>query len=79
MAQNNDRTTEYSDYVCSFCYLGRRSLEEYQDKRDSDLQINWKSFDLQSQKRGSDGEIDHSADDGKDEAYFDQAARMSRD
>lgn len=72
MAQNDDRITVYSDYVCPFCYLGRRSLEEYQDRRESNLQIDWRPFDLRSQKRGPDGEIDHSVDDGKDEAYFDQ-------
>lgn len=72
MAQNENHITVYSDYVCPFCYLGRRSLEEYQETRDSDLEIDWQPFDLRSQKRGPDGEIDHSADDGKDEAYFDQ-------
>ncbi len=72
MTQNDDRITVYSDYVCPFCYLGRRSLKEYLDRRDSTLQIDWKPFDLRSQKRGSDGDIDHSVDDGKDEAYFDQ-------
>lgn len=72
MAQNEDHITVYSDYVCPFCYLGRRSLEEYQQTRDGDLEIDWQPFDLRSQKRGPDGEIDHSVDDGKDEAYFDQ-------
>ncbi|MCU4718126.1 DsbA family oxidoreductase [Halapricum hydrolyticum] len=72
MAQNEDHITVYSDYVCPFCYLGRRSLEEYQQTRDGDLEIDWHPFDLRSQKRGPDGEIDHSVDDGKDEAYFDQ-------
>jgi len=72
MIENSGRITVYSDYVCPFCYLGRRSLEEYQETRDHDLEIDWQPFDLRSQKRGPDGKIDHSVDDGKDEAYFDQ-------
>lgn len=72
MVENSGHITVYSDYVCPFCYLGRRSLEEYQETRDRDLEIDWQPFDLRSQKRGPDGEIDHSVDDGKDEAYFDQ-------
>ncbi|MFB6137937.1 MAG: DsbA family protein [Halobacteriaceae archaeon] len=72
MAQRQDHITVYSDYVCPFCYLGRRSLDAYQQTRDDALEIDWQPFDLRSQKRGPDGEIDHSVDDGKDEAYFDQ-------
>jgi predicted DsbA family dithiol-disulfide isomerase len=72
MSQTDDQILVYSDYVCPFCYLGRRSLDEYQDTRESDLAIDWHPFDLRSQKRAPDGEIDHSVDDGKDEAYFDQ-------
>ena len=65
-----ERITVYSDYVCPFCYLGRQSLERYQDERDERLAIDWRPFDLRARKRGPDGEIDHSVDDGKDEAYF---------
>ncbi|MGM0606346.1 MAG: DsbA family oxidoreductase [Halobacteriota archaeon] len=72
MTQNDEQITVYSDYVCPFCYLGRRSLQSYQETRESDLQIDWQPFDLRSQKRGPDGEIDHSVDDGKDDAYFDR-------
>lgn len=72
MVENSSHITVYSDYVCPFCYLGRRSLEEYQETRDRNLEIDWQPFDLRSQKRGPDGKIDHSVDDGKDEAYFDQ-------
>lgn len=67
-----DEITVYSDYVCPFCYLGRRSLKEYQETRADDLDIDWHPFDLRSHKRGPDGEIDHSVDDGKDDAYFEQ-------
>jgi predicted DsbA family dithiol-disulfide isomerase len=72
MSSSDRNIVVYSDYVCPFCYLGRLSLEEYQGTREYDLQIDWRPFDLRSQKRGSDGKIDHSVDDGKDEAYFDQ-------
>lgn len=72
MTQNDDPITVYSVYVCPFCYLGQRSLEEYQETCDSDLEIDWQPFDLRRQKRGPDGEIDHSVDDGRDDAYFDQ-------
>ena len=64
--------TIYSDYVCPFCYLGRASLSAYQAERDERLAIDWQPFDLRAGKRGPDGEIDDSVDDGKDEAYFDQ-------
>lgn len=72
MGQPKERITIYSDYVCPFCYLGRQSLATYQERRDRELQIEWRPYDLRSQKRGPDGEIDHAVDDGKDEAYFDQ-------
>ncbi|MFB6255023.1 MAG: DsbA family protein [Halobacteriaceae archaeon] len=71
MSQDNTITV-YSDYICPFCYLGRKSLEEYQQTRTNNLTIDWHPFDLRSHKRGPDGEIDHSINDGKDEEYFDQ-------
>ena len=78
MSQTDERTggderiTVYSDYVCPFCYLGRASLGEYRETREAKLDIDWRPFDLRAQKRGPDGEIDRSVDDGKDEDYFDQ-------
>jgi predicted DsbA family dithiol-disulfide isomerase len=72
MSEHETQITMYSDYVCPFCYLGRRSLEAYQDRREDDLDVDWRPFDLRGEKRGPDGEIDHSVDDGKDEAYFEQ-------
>lgn len=72
MSDSEDSITMYSDYVCPFCYLGRKSLEEYQSTRGEDLEIEWQPFDLRSHKRGPDGEIDHSIEDGKDETYFEQ-------
>jgi len=71
-ADEDDRIVVYSDYVCPFCYLGRESLEQYREERGADIDIEWQPFDLRSGKRGPDGEIDHSVDDGKDEAYFEQ-------
>ena len=70
--------TVYSDYVCLFCYLGRESLSRYQAERDEPLEIEWRPFDLRSQKRNPDGSIDHSVDDGKDDDYFEQAKQSVR-
>ncbi|MFB6149840.1 MAG: DsbA family protein [Halobacteriales archaeon] len=72
MSKDEPSITIYSDYVCPFCYLGRQSLGAYQQTRDRPLAIEWHPFDLRSQKRGPDGTLDHSVDDGKDAAYFDQ-------
>jgi predicted DsbA family dithiol-disulfide isomerase len=68
----------YSDYVCPFCYLGRQSLEQYQETREDDLKIDWQPFDLRSQKRNPDGSIDHSVDDGKDDEYYERAKQNVR-
>lgn len=73
MTDTVEQLTVYSDHVCPFCYLGRRSLETYEETRDAPLEIEWHPFDLRSGKRGPDGEIDHDIDDGKDEAYYEQA------
>jgi len=76
--QAAEQIAVYADYVCPFCYLGRQSLDQYQDEREDDLEIDWRPFDLRSGKRGPDGEIDHSVDDGKDEEYFEQAKENVR-
>lgn len=70
MSELSESLLVFSDYVCPFCYLGRESLEAYQETRDSELQIKWKPFDLRGQKRQADGSIDFSVDDGKDEEYY---------
>jgi len=75
MTDDADRLTVYSDHVCPFCYLGRRSLETYEETRDDPLEIEWHPFDLRSGKRGPDGEIDHDVDDGKDADYYEQARK----
>ncbi|MFC4436473.1 MULTISPECIES: DsbA family oxidoreductase [Natrialbaceae] len=73
-----DRLTLYADYVCPFCYLGKQSLERYRDERDGSLEVEWHPFDLRRGKRNDDGSIDHSADDGKDDDYFEQARENVR-
>jgi predicted DsbA family dithiol-disulfide isomerase len=78
MDDDTEQITVYSDYVCPFCYLGRESLRLYQTERDDPLVIDWRPFDLRSHKRGPDGEIDHSVEDGKDDAYFEQAKQNVR-
>ncbi len=78
MATAADEITVYSDYVCPFCYLGRRSLERYEAERDDPLRIDWHPFDLRARKRGPDGELDHDVDDGKDEAYYERARENVR-
>jgi len=70
--------TIYSDYVCPFCYLGRQSFARYQETREEPLAIDWHPFDLRAGKRGPDGEIDDTADDGKDEEYYEQARENVR-
>ncbi|AUX10838.1 DSBA oxidoreductase [Halalkaliarchaeum desulfuricum] len=72
---NGETITVYSDYVCPFCYLGRKSLEKYREERAAELEIDWHPFDLRAQKRGPDGEIDGSLDDGKDDAYYEEVQR----
>ena len=74
----SDPITVYSDYVCPFCYLGRESLARYQEARDELLRIDWRPFDLRSEKRRPDGSIDHAVDDGKDDAYYQQARENVR-
>jgi predicted DsbA family dithiol-disulfide isomerase len=71
--QGRETITVYADYVCPFCYLGRRSLDRYQESREAPLEIDWHPFDLRAGKRGPDGEIDDSVDDGKDEEYYERA------
>jgi predicted DsbA family dithiol-disulfide isomerase len=78
MSADSPELTVYSDYVCPFCYLGRASLEQYQETRDEPLRIDWRPFDLRSQKRRPDGTIDHAVDDGKDDDYFEEAKQNVR-
>jgi predicted DsbA family dithiol-disulfide isomerase len=70
--------TVYSDYVCPFCYLGRRSLERYRDRRDEPLEVDWRPFDLRAGKRNPDGSIDETVDDGKGDDYYARARENVR-
>ncbi|QDX39873.1 DsbA family protein [Salarchaeum sp. JOR-1] len=65
-----DTLAVYSDFVCPFCYLGRASLQAYLDRSDDPPAVDWRFFDLRGYKRGPDGDIDDSVEDGKDEDYF---------
>jgi len=65
--------TVYADPVCPFCYLGRASLEAYLDAAEDPPAVQWRQFDLRGYKRAPDGRIREDVDDGKDEAYFEQA------
>ncbi|GAA0652520.1 DsbA family oxidoreductase [Salarchaeum japonicum] len=65
-----DTLAVYSDFVCPFCYLGRASLQQYLDQSDDPPAVEWRFFDLRGYKRGPDGDIDDSVEDGKDEDYF---------
>jgi predicted DsbA family dithiol-disulfide isomerase len=78
MSEQVETVTVYSDYVCPFCYLGRESLARYREQREEPLWIDWRPFDLRSGKRGPDGEINHDADDGKDEDYYARARENVR-
>ncbi|MFP8953825.1 DsbA family protein [Natrialbaceae archaeon A-arb3/5] len=73
MSDTADRLVLYADYVCPFCYLGTRSLEQCLDGLENPPEIDWRPFDLRRGKRNPDGSIDHSVDDGKDDEYFEQA------
>lgn len=68
-----DELVVYSDYVCPFCYLGKRSLERYLESAEDPPRVRWKPFDLRLHKRREDGTIDHDVQDGKDEAYYQRA------
>jgi len=71
--QTTPTLTVYADPVCPFCYLGRASLEAYLDAADDPPAVQWRQFDLQGYKRAPDGTLREDVDDGKDEAYFEQA------
>lgn len=67
---SGDTITVFYDYVCPFCYLGRKSLESYQETREEDLKIDWHPFDLQASRRGPDGELEGSS--GMSDQHFEK-------
>ncbi len=75
MAVTERELVVYADYVCPFCHIGKASLDRYLEARETPLGVEWRPFDLRGGKRGPDGTIDHSVDDGKDDAYFAEARR----
>lgn len=72
---SEDTLVVYSDYVCPFCYLGKRTLEAYLSEAEDSPEVEWRAFDLRRHQRGSDDEIDRSIPTGKSEAYYEQARR----
>lgn len=78
MSTDTPAVQVYSDYVCPFCYLGRHSLSQYEAERGSELEIDWRPFDLRAHKRGPDGAIDRDVDDGKDDEYYERARENVR-
>lgn len=71
--QTAETVTIYADYVCPFCHLGYASLDKYRQQRDAPLSVEWHPFDLRSGQRRPDGTMDHDADTGKDEEYYEEA------
>ncbi len=78
MSESTDRIEIYADYVCPFCYLGHASLDRYRETREEPLELDWHPFDLRSGKRDTNGEIDSTVDDGKDDDYYEQARENVR-
>ncbi|WP_255170417.1 DsbA family oxidoreductase [Natrononativus amylolyticus] len=72
-----ERVTVYADYVCPFCYLGRRVLDRVRADRERPLAVDWHPFDLRYDSRAPDGSIERAAA-GKDEAYYDRARENVR-
>lgn len=72
---SDDTLVVYSDYLCPFCYLGKESMQTFLEDEGTQPQIEWRPFDIQGAKRKPDGTLDHDADDGKNEAYYERARR----
>lgn len=67
---SGDTITVFYDYVCPFCYLGRKSLQQYQETREQKLRIDWHPFDLQASRRGPGGELKKS--EGMSDSHFEK-------
>ncbi|MFB6114857.1 MAG: DsbA family protein [Candidatus Nanohalobium sp.] len=74
---SGDTITVFYDYVCPFCYLGRKSLDKYQETREEDLKIDWHSFDLQASRRGPDGGLEGSS--GMSDEHFEKVKQNVKD
>lgn len=69
----DDTLVVYVDYVCPFCYLGKRTLETYLDDAQDPPPVEWRPFDLRLRQRRPDGSLDPDTTDGKTQAYYDRA------
>ncbi|GAA0465373.1 DsbA family protein [Halococcus dombrowskii] len=58
MSEHPTTIREYADYACPFCYLSHRSLDEYRQTRDEPLVVDWRPYDLRSDSRDANGDID---------------------
>ncbi|EMA48383.1 DSBA oxidoreductase [Halococcus morrhuae DSM 1307] len=58
MSEHPTTIREYADYACPFCYLSHRSLDEYRQTRDEPLVVDWRPYDLRSDSRDADGDIE---------------------
>ncbi|EMA52395.1 DsbA family oxidoreductase [Halococcus thailandensis] len=58
MSEHPTTIREYADYACPFCYLSHRSLEEYRRTRDEPLVVDWRPYDLRSDSRDANGDIE---------------------
>lgn len=67
----NDSLRVYADYVCPFCYLGRRVLDRALEEHSDPPAVEWHPFDLRANRRNSAGEL--VVEEQQDEAYFEQA------
>ncbi|WP_132057165.1 DsbA family oxidoreductase [Halorussus amylolyticus] len=72
MTDADETLVMYSDYVCPFCYLGKAAMEQYLAEAENPPEVEWRFYDLRASKRDESGDIDHGADDSKDDAYFAQ-------
>ena len=58
MSERPTTIREYADYACPFCYLSHRSLEGYREAREEPLVVDWRPYDLRSDSRDANGEIE---------------------
>ncbi len=76
MTDQADHVTVYADYVCPFCYLGRRALERYRAGRTAPMTVEWHPYDLRARKRAPDGAIDRSEVDASLAVDHDEVAGL---
>lgn len=75
----SETPTLYADYICPFCYLEHRSIERYRQgdrKSQAGFEIDWHPYDLRSDGRGPDGELEESRETGYPERVSEEIARL---